>query len=203
MFYLAASSCSFSRLAEEIRTAFRDVEEIVSGPKLNSCKFLAACIQETLRMSPTVPGAMWREVEGDNVYVDGELIPIGCDIGVCIYALHHNEDYFGDSYSFSPDRWLDSGPTARPKAVQDAYSPFSVGPRACIGRTLALAEATITLARVMWLMDFRMVQEPTESRGEAIPNSVDKTSAAREYQLYSHLTSYSSGPILEFRRRQR
>ncbi|KAL9030491.1 MAG: hypothetical protein Q9196_001393 [Gyalolechia fulgens] len=109
LFYLAHYSDAYSHLAREIRTTFAAVEEIRSGPKLNSCKYLSACIQETLRMSPTVPGAMWREAEPGGAYVDQEFIPAGYDIATCIYALHHNESYFEDSFNFSPNRWLSAG----------------------------------------------------------------------------------------------
>lgn len=201
MFYLARSPDAYATLAQEIRTTFGDAEEIVSGAKLNSCRFLSACIQETLRMSPTVPGAMWREAEAGGAYVDGEFIPAGYDIGTCIYALHHNEACFGNSFSFAPDRWLSTGPGAGLKTTHDAYSPFSVGPRACIGRSLALVEVSIALARVMWSMDFRMDDEDMGALEAGSLSATNGRDKSREYQLYSHLTSYSQGPMLAFRRR--
>ncbi|KAL8916351.1 MAG: hypothetical protein Q9208_008575 [Pyrenodesmia sp. 3 TL-2023] len=75
LFYLAHYPDAYSTLAQEVRTAFADAEETVSGPKLKSCKFLSACIQETLRMSPTVPGALWREVEQGGVWSTGSSSP--------------------------------------------------------------------------------------------------------------------------------
>lgn len=173
----------------------------MSGPNLNSCKYLSACIQETLRMSPTVPLAMWRETEPGGAYVDQEFIPAGYDIATCIYALHHNESYFEDSFSFLPNRWLSAGPGVGLKAVQDAYSPFSRGPRGCIGQSLALLEVSIALARLIWLMDFRIGNKGKESLGKGTPNATNGRNNGLEYQLYSHLTSYSQGPMLAFRKR--
>jgi cytochrome P450 len=37
--------------------------------------------------------------------------------------------------------------------------PFSVGPRNCIGRNLALAEMRLILARVLWNFDFELCPE--------------------------------------------
>ena len=39
-----------------------------------------------------------------------------------------------------------------------AFAPFLLGPRSCVGRSLAYLEMSLTLARVMWCMDFRAVE---------------------------------------------
>jgi cytochrome P450 len=152
-------------------------------------------------MSPTVPGAMWREAESGGISVDGEHIPAGYDVGTCIYAVHHNEAYFGDSFSFLPDRWLSGSAEEKLQAAQSAYNPFSFGPRGCVGRTFALIEIGITVAHVLWLMDFRMSGQEAEHLGEGKRGGVDGRDRVNEYQIYSHLTSYSYGPMLEFRKR--
>lgn len=153
-------------------------------------------------MSPSVPGAMWREIESGGLYVDGEHIPEGYDIGTCIYAVHHNEAYFPDSYDFSPERWLSGGPRAESQTAPNAFQAFSIGPRSCIGRSFALTEISITLARVMWIMDFRITERIKEDRGEGKPGRTDGRHRVNEYQIYSHLTSWSEGPMLEFRERK-
>ena len=198
LFYLAHFPMAYSQLALEIRRTFSNSEEIVSGPKLNSCKYLSACIQETMRISPAVPAAMWREAESGGLYVGGEYIPAGCDIGTCIYAVHHNEAYFRDSYDYLPERWLIDGTET---ADQSAFHPFSIGPRSCIGRSFALTEISITLARIMWLMDFRLCERQMDSQGEGKLYKTDGRHRVNEYQIYSHLTSWSEGPMLEFRER--
>ena len=198
LFYLAHFSMAYSRLAHEIRRTFSNVEEIVSGPKLNSCRYLSACIQETLRMTPAVPAAMWREAEAGGLNVDGEFIPAGCDIGTCIYAVHHNESYFHDSFDYLPERWLSDGMEA---SNHSAFHPFSIGPRSCIGRSFAMAEISIALARVMWLMDFRLCGSQADHHGEGKPENTQGRHRINEYQIFSHLTSWSEGPMLEFRER--
>ena len=201
LFYLAHSATAYSRLAHEIRSTFTDLEEIVSGPMLNSCKYLSACIQEALRMSPAVPGAMWREAEPGGITVAGEYIPAGYDVGCCIYAMHHNEVYFQDSFRFFPDRWLCDNPPDNSSAAHTVYSPFSFGPRSCIGRAFAMTEIAITLARVMWLMDFRLSETEIKNLDKGKRYKAEARNRIGEYQLYSHLTSYSQGPFLEFRAR--
>ena len=143
---------------------------------------------------------MWREAESGGLFVDGEFIPGGYDVGTCIYAIHHNEAYFPDSFAFIPERWLSS--SSKPDqnlGMRDAYSPFSFGPRGCIGRPLAIMEISVTIARVMWLMDFRKAKGEIGAVGEGISGASDGRQRVEEFQLYSHLTSWAKGPFLEFR----
>ena len=155
-------------------------------------------------MSPAGVGVMWREVAGAGLSIDNEYIPKGCDIGTSIYAIHHNDTYFPNPFSFVPERWLhDSGcPLEASEAARLAYNPFSLGPRTCIGRPLAMMEVALALAMVLWLMDFRAVEEAFGPSGRGKPGSRDGRDKPGEYQLYSHLTSYSIGPMIEFRARR-
>ena len=47
---------------------------------------------------------MSREVLQGGIDIDGHHIPKGIEIGTPHYALHHNEDYFPDSFSYKPGR---------------------------------------------------------------------------------------------------
>ena len=149
-------------------------------------------------MSPAAPGAMWREAEPGGLLVDGEIIPAGCEIGTCIYAIHHDESYFPDSFTFSPERWLSSPETQHGKLDSPmhngAYNPFSLGPRGCVGRPLALMEISVTVARVMWFMDFRNAEGALETHS---PGGMGSRHHGGEFQLYSHLTSYTKDNFLQ------
>ncbi|KAI1504188.1 cytochrome P450 [Biscogniauxia marginata] len=101
-FYLSRNQECYQKLAREIRSTFSSGSEIRGGSRLTGCRYLRACIDETLRMSPPVPGILWRETVADSrqrpLVVDGHLIPPGTQIGVSIYSLHHNERYFPDAF---------------------------------------------------------------------------------------------------------
>ena len=154
-------------------------------------------------MSPPAVGSHWREAELEGQYVDGIFIPGGYDVGTCIYAIHHNEDYFPTSFEFLPERWLPGYDLSeeKPAAGKEAFNPFSIGPRACIGRSVAIAEVSVTLARVIFLTDFRS-DEQLGQLGEGKPGSGYGRHREKEYQLVSHLSSWSSGPVIQFRRRE-
>ncbi|RAR12621.1 cytochrome P450 [Stemphylium lycopersici] len=146
LFYLANNPAAMQKVCKEIRESFTDVEEIVTGPKLSGCSFLRACVDETMRMTPPVAGALPRQILTGGLDIDGRHIPAGVDVGVPIYAIHHNPEYFPRPFDYLPERWL-SDPAVNPlhsslPAAQSAFNPFSIGPRGCIGKGLALAPGT-------------------------------------------------------------
>ncbi|EDU47128.1 cytochrome P450 4A5 precursor [Pyrenophora tritici-repentis Pt-1C-BFP] len=202
-FYLANNPSALQKVCKEIREAFADVEEIVTGPKLGACSFLRACIDETMRMTPPVAGALPREVLAGGLDVDGHHIPAGIDVGVPIYAIHHNPNYFPQPFDYIPERWL-SDPSANPlhhslAAAQSAYNPFSIGPRGCIGKGLAYVELTVTIARVLYLYDLRLAPGTTLGAGSK-DLEVGRTRAT-EYQIQDVFASKKDGPVLQFRAR--
>lgn len=71
IFYLVRNPHALKTITAEIRSQFSDVEEIVSGSKLNDLPYLKACIDEALRLAPPVPGAMPREVQTGGADIDG------------------------------------------------------------------------------------------------------------------------------------
>jgi cytochrome P450 len=60
LFYLCNFTDVKARLTAEIRSSFSGTEEIRDGLKLRGCKFLAACINESLRMSPPAGGPLCK-----------------------------------------------------------------------------------------------------------------------------------------------
>lgn len=61
---------------------------------------------------------------------------------------------------FSCDRL---GDVAYAEDKRNALQPFSYGPRSCLGRNLAYAEARLILAKVFWTFDMEF-EDPDEAR---------------------------------------
>ena len=138
MFYLVHNPKILEKLTKEVRAAFEEVEEIRSGPTLTKLQYLRACIDEAMRLSPSVGGILPRQVLPGGLEIDGEQIPEGTVVGVPTYAIHHNPDYWPQPFDFRPERWIaESEPNVTAESVtlgQSAFCPFSVGPRGCIGK---------------------------------------------------------------------
>ncbi|KAL3426494.1 cytochrome p450 [Phlyctema vagabunda] len=198
-FYMAKNPTKKARLVKEVRTCFATKEEVRLGAKLSSCRYLQACISECLRMAPPVASAPIREVMVGGATVDGHHLPEGTDIGTGIYSIQHNEEYFPRPFDFLPERWLEE---ENPFGVNvsDALVPFSVGPRACLGKALAIAEGSFATAYVCWTLDLDLV-ESMKDIGGGRKNGRHGRHRPDEYQLYDHITSARNGPWIRFRRR--
>ncbi|KAI9848834.1 MAG: hypothetical protein M1837_006350 [Sclerophora amabilis] len=193
-FYLAHYPHAYARAAQEVRSTFGDCSEIRIGPKLNSCSYLRACIDECMRMSPSVGSSLFREVQAGGAMVDGEFIPAGVDVGTPIYSIHHNPAYFPDPFAFLPERWLVS--EASNTAGFGAYNPFSVGPRSCIGKGMALTELMLTMATVLLTLDFKLA-DGDEAGG--MLSAEWGRHRPDEFQLRDHVTAAKNGPMIHFR----
>jgi cytochrome P450 len=194
---------AMKKAVDEVRSAFGSLEDITNGPALTSCTFLRACIDEAMRLSPPVAGALPRLVLPGGLTVDGLSIPEGTDVCVPHYAIHHNPEYFPRPFEFAPERWLKDGAPADMAAHLDdahaAFCPFSVGPRGCIGKGMAYVELTLTLARVLWQFDVRLA--PGTNIGEGRPDLEEGRRRTMEYQLKDTFTSVKDGPLVQFKRR--
>ncbi|RWA09602.1 hypothetical protein EKO27_g5504 [Xylaria grammica] len=159
-FYLAHYRDVYDKLAAEIRQTFDSEVSIRGGSQLSSCRYLRACIDEALRISSPVSGTLWRELYSDELengpfLVDGHVIPPGTQVGVSIYALHHNKQYFDDPFIFRPDRWLTEDREALNR-MTSAFSPFSLGARGCAGKAMAYLGASLVMAKTLWRFDFTL-----------------------------------------------
>lgn len=202
-FYLAAYPECFAKLADEIRSSFSSPADIHSGPKLSSCQYLRACIDEAMRMSPPICGTLWRETNVDS-YFGGEYVEKGVDVGVSPYALHHNEKLFPNSFTFSPERWIVS--EHNPKEIVDnarhAFSVFSIGSRACVGKNMAYVELCDSIAKTAWYFDLQGADGTLASLGGGSSGARYGRHREKEFQLRDHLTCNHDGPFLRFRVRK-
>lgn len=206
-FYLSRNPAVYQKLAHEIRSTFANSAEIHGGPQLASCRYLRACIDETLRMSPPVTGTPWRELYADeqghqggqSLVIDGHIVPPGTQVGVCFYSLHHNEKYFAEPFTFRPERWLEAD-DAQLRRMNAAFCAFSVGARGCAGKAMAYLETTLAVARTMWSFDF--APAPAGRTGGGAPDKREERRREDEFQLYDIFASMHVGPELVFTSRR-
>jgi len=184
-----------------VRRVFATADEICLGTKLNSCSYLRMCIDESMRITPPIGASLFREAGPGGVTVDGRYFPAGIDVGTSIYSIHHNAAYFPRPHRFWPERWA-AGPE-KVALANSVLNPFSFGPRGCIGKSLAIVEITLTMATVIWLYDFKLVDGPGAAAGEGSSDNVWGRRNPDEFQLYhGGITSVKDGPVLQFAYRE-
>lgn len=210
-FYLSRNPEAYRKLAAEIRTTFNSSEEIVNGPKLTGCQYLRVCIDEALRMSPPVPGTLWRELYPEEkktmaankqtFTIDGQAVPYDTQVGVSAYCIHHNEKYFPEPFAFRPERWLEADKETL-RRMHSAFLPFSVGPRGCAGKSFAYLEISLVFAKTLWLMDFKTAPGKAGLLGGGWPGRKDGRGRPDECQLWDRFGSDTAGPNLVFTPRE-
>lgn len=198
-FYLANNPSAYENAAAEVRDKFSDAQKVSTGASLSSCSYLRACIDESLRMSGSVGLPLWRESRLEDTTVDGETIPLGHDVGVSLYALHHNNECFKDPYEYRPERWLIDDGTGSIARGREAFAPFSQGVRSCLGKGLAMNEMMLTMATVLHKGDFRLTEGPLAEVGRGKPGASIGRHRENEYQLWDYITAQTEGPFLQFR----
>lgn len=86
--------------------------------------------------------------------VTGIWLPPGTYVNVHPLTLSRSPDLFHKPDDFLPERWVGKD-AAFDHDQRNAVQAFSVGPRSCIGKPLALAELHLIIARLVWKFDLQ------------------------------------------------
>ena len=147
-----------ARLQKELEPVFAAAvpSPVPSFDNLAQLGFLRACIEETLRLRPSSAFGLPREVPAGGRWIAGRFVAEGVSVSVPTYSLLHNDSVFVGPEEFRPERWTDMATNDPRTALMKKYHlPFSIGPRACIGRNIAYFEMTLVLATLMYYFDFQ------------------------------------------------
>ena len=159
---LLANPAQLRRVSSEIRAAFASLDDI-SAREAAELPFLHAVLLETLRIYPAVPDSRLRQVPPGGAVVAGEHLPAGTTVAMECYSTFRSPRWFTDADTFAPERWLRKNDAKAAEAVRrfpvhtlDAYQPFGIGPRNCLGQALAWVEMRLFLAMLLWKYDLEV-----------------------------------------------
>lgn len=200
LYYLLHNPHTLHRLRAEIFAKFSTRDEIRMGPKMQSCSYLRAVIDETMRMTPAVGGNLPREVLPGGLEIPelGVFLPEGVDVGVPIYAVQHHADYVVRPFVFDPERWLHSSSSSSSgtggekeeqrhhhpqnrSSLQEVFTPFSIGHRSCLGKPLVYMELSLALARLIFAFDMRLSSSSSSSSSSSTSTSSEEYSEKHKH----------------------
>ena len=142
-----------------------ELESVLGGEaptieQLNELPLMERVVSESLRLIP--PGAWNARVTSQPTGLGGYALPAGTEVLVGIYQTHHMPELYPQPEKFDPDRWCSISPTIF------EYTPFSAGPRMCIGATFAMMEKKIVLAILLQRYRLQLVHRAKVDRFGAI-----------------------------------
>jgi cytochrome P450/NADPH-cytochrome P450 reductase len=153
LYYLCKNPAVEARLIDEVdRVLGRDYSYRPSYADTERLDYTGRVLKEALRLNPTAP-AFAKFVQRDTVVAGMYAVPKGSTIVTSLSGLHRDPRNFGpDPERFEPDHFLPEAVAAR---HPNAYHPFGLGIRSCIGFQFALVEARMVLARLYQRFRFR------------------------------------------------
>jgi len=137
-------------LKAEIKETYDKTEKLTTDV-LQGMDEMHNVLKETLRMYTPAPMTFFRVALQDHKI--GELeIKKGTWVRPLFISVFHDERHFPKPEQFDPSRWRDNAG----KLDSYAFTPFSAGPRNCIGQHLAIVESKIIMAEFLKKFDFKL-----------------------------------------------
>ena len=130
------------------RTLHGEVDRVLADREatyddLEALPYTRMVVQEAMRLFPPAFSLSRRALADDQV--GGHTIRGGSLVTISPYLTHRNPRLWKDPLRFDPERFTSDRIKARHRY---AYLPFGGGPRICIGRGFAMAEACLVLATI-------------------------------------------------------
>lgn len=158
---------------EAQRKAQDEIDRVIGLNRLPSFEdrpsllYVEALVKEVLRWHPIAPMGFPHVALSDDIY-NGMLIPKGATLIPNVWLFAHDEAYYKNPESFSPERFLGDNPEMDPRMFV-----FGFGRRICPGKDFA--DESIFLAVAMSLAVFN-IQKARDDMGNIIEPNVEFTS---------------------------
>ncbi|KAH7908425.1 cytochrome P450 [Hygrophoropsis aurantiaca] len=173
---------------EVLRVLGASADPSVGTLSATSLPYLNACIREALRINTPISYIVPR-APVDGVTLGKYYIPPNTSLIYNIYAVHHNDDVWGDPNVFRPARFLEKG-TPRAAMNKDAWVPFATGARQCPARNFALYEQR-ALA-VMLLREYEWTLPEASIHAKGLKNAFSPFALTLPHDLHVTFTKRQS-----------
>ncbi len=144
----------------ELRTEVQSTGQ--SHSEVRDLPYLNAVIKEAMRLNPSLMGGLPRMLTS-AVIVDGAngvVLPPGTVVTMQNYVHQRDPLVCSDPLTYDPERWIGQPPS---NALEKALTPFSLGPRNCIGQNLAKTELLLAISAIFRCLDLRLNANMRES----------------------------------------
>lgn len=139
LFYVGHHPDVMRRIQEEIDSIYEQARgegrgegQEISLNDLRNMKYLEAAINESLRLTASVP-MFSRTADTDITINDKYTIPKNSVLVIYPYFIHRNPNIWQDPGTYDPDRFY-----LQNRHIPHSFIPFSAGHRVCIGQKYAM-----------------------------------------------------------------
>ncbi|KAF9530727.1 cytochrome P450 monooxygenase CYP63 [Crepidotus variabilis] len=157
--------------------------------QLKSLKYMRAVINETLRLYPPVPLNIRETRESacalppcdpTNFNRSSWYMPARTTIMYLPLLTHRNPSLWGeDADQFNPERWIEPSRVALFVSNPTMFTPFSAGPRVCLGQNYAYNQLSYFMVRLLQKYD-RFTLAPEAQPAGSLPPASWKSGAGRQ-----------------------
>ncbi|KAF8348539.1 cytochrome P450 monooxygenase [Amanita rubescens] len=159
IYHIASNPRVQAKLQKELDDHLGAEDDVVApADQVKLLPYLDACVNEALRVHTTSGIGLPRVAPKGGLTVSGQHFAEGTILSVPSYTIHRDVNVWGEDLDvFRPERWFERDQSA----MQKTLNTFSVGPRACVGRNLAMMEMRIVTASLFRRYSF-VLERPDE-----------------------------------------
>ena len=165
---------TFTKLKAELDSNFpekgsnpENLASIIKREKIDELEYLSNFIKECIRIQSAAFETVQYRSQEDIILEGNVVIPKGVELVLALQTMLTDPKEWISPQEFIPERFdLDNKMSKTPSGKKRhhlAYQPFSFGPRACPGRSLAMMELKVFIIFFVKFMDWEVSQDQLDN----------------------------------------